>query len=256
LSHTRSLASAAFSPDGRVVAAALSFGDTHLWDVETGKEIAELSGYWTGAFSPDGRKVVTATFWDGTARVWDVETGNEIVVLDGHTRLVQSAAFSPDGHRVVTASEDSAVALWDVETGKVIAVLIGHKDGVNSAAFSPDGRSVVSASLDMTARIWPVFPTTQSLVDNAKAHLPRCLTQEQRARFFLVLEPPRWCITGTRHEAESDSSTWEPLWPYQPPEWRDWLLAADEARKQGTPQPPAPKCTSDKPLICAASRLR
>jgi WD40 repeat protein len=112
-------------------------------------------------------------------------------------------------------------------------VLNGHTGSVWSATFSPDGRRVVTASTDNTARIWPSFPTTQSLVDEAKARLPRCLTQEQRARFFLAVEPPRWCITGARRDAEKDSSKWEPLWPYKSPSVARQAPRGRRGRREG-----------------------
>jgi WD40 repeat protein len=79
----------------------------------------------SGAFSPDGPRIVTAS-QDGTARIWDAVSGRVIAGLRGHARPVLSAAFSPDGSRIVTASQDRTARMWDVATGKEISVLRGH----------------------------------------------------------------------------------------------------------------------------------
>jgi WD40 repeat protein len=112
------------------------------------KTHAVLKGH-TSAFSPDGRRVATASAYR-TARLWDAETGTEIAVLKGHEDAVLSAVFSPDGRRVATASEDKTARLWDAETGTEIAVLRGHEGWVSSAAFSPDGRRVSGPSFAAT----------------------------------------------------------------------------------------------------------
>ena len=66
----------------------------------------------SAAFSPDGTRIVTAS-WDKTARIWDAATAKEIAVLRGHENSVNSAAFSPDGSRIVTASWDETARIWD-----------------------------------------------------------------------------------------------------------------------------------------------
>jgi hypothetical protein len=121
----------------------------------------------SGAFSPNGTRVVTASD-DKTARLWDAVTGKEIAILRGHDNSVNSATFSPDGARVVTASDDKTARLWDAVTGKEIAILRGHDNSVNSATFSPDGARVVTASDDKTARLWDA--ATGKLIAVLKGH--------------------------------------------------------------------------------------
>ena len=59
-------------------------GNAHIWDVASGKEITTLTGHQSvvssAAFSPDGRRVVTASA-DTTAIIWDASTGDQIAVL-------------------------------------------------------------------------------------------------------------------------------------------------------------------------------
>ena len=92
----------------------------------------------SAAFSPDGKRIVTASE-DKTARLWDAETGKPIgEPLTGHTDAVMSAAFSPDGKRIVTASEDKTARLWDAETGKPIGEpLTGHDGCVCERGVQP-----------------------------------------------------------------------------------------------------------------------
>jgi WD40 repeat protein len=138
---------------------------------------------------------------------------------------VLTATFSPDGGRIVTASKDGTARLWDAETGKPIGEpLEGHAVAVTSVAFSPDGKRIVTASEDGTARVWKIFANTQELVSAAKAAVPRCLTPAQRKAFYLLREPPQWCI-----ELEK--------WPYNTDAWRQWL--SDTRADKNPPLPTA-----------------
>jgi WD40 repeat protein len=123
------------------------------------REIATLIGHTDyllkASFSPDGRRVVTASA-DSTARVWDLSGAAAPIVLRGHRDgyEVYSASFSADGKRVVTASADNTARVWDLSGAAPPIVLDGHTSGVVDASFSTDGKRVVTASADNTARIW------------------------------------------------------------------------------------------------------
>ncbi|XXX41697.1 protein kinase [Sorangium sp. So ce117] len=126
----------------------------------------------SAAFSPDGKRIVTAS-WDKTARVWNADGAGEPVVLRGHSKAIWSAAFSPDGKRIVTASWDKTARVWNADgTGEPL-VLRGHEERVAGAAFSPDGRRIVTVSQDKTVRIWNADGTGSPLILRGHENLVR-----------------------------------------------------------------------------------
>jgi WD40 repeat protein len=114
-----------------------------------------VDGVYSASFSPDGRRIVTASL-DKTLRLWDAATGKPIgEPLRGHQEAVYVASFSPDGGRIVSASQDRTARLWDAATGMPIGEPFkGHQARVFGASFSPDGQRIVTASEDNTAMLW------------------------------------------------------------------------------------------------------
>jgi WD40 repeat protein/serine/threonine protein kinase len=152
------VASAAVSPDGRLVATGSWDHSAKIWDASTGHAIRKLlnghAGYINSVeFSPDGKELLTASD-DGTARIWDVATGQPSgPVFKDHGARVFSAVYSREGDRVLTACEDKLARVFDRATGKLLFEMPGHKFGVLCGQFSTDGK-IITGSQDNTAKVW------------------------------------------------------------------------------------------------------
>jgi WD40 repeat protein/serine/threonine protein kinase len=129
----------------------------YYWQRQMHQEAKTLRGHTSGihtvAFSPDGRRIVTAA--DDSAKVWDALTGNELITLRGHTGPITSVAVSPDWQKFVTGSADQTAKVWDAANGEVLATLKGHGNTIHFVAFLGNSEQVVTTSqLDRTTRIW------------------------------------------------------------------------------------------------------
>jgi WD40 repeat protein len=166
IGHERGITSASFSPDGSKVATGSDDGTARVWDTETGRasvtltvwRVKKIARYRIFSralhvpvhvyvrFSPDGRTVLTNTYWEeSSAKLWDVATGRLRTELGGHTTQVgyetkaagvDGASFSPDGKFIVTQSIDM-VRLWEAATGKLIEEF---KILFPVTEFSPDSK--------------------------------------------------------------------------------------------------------------------
>jgi WD40 repeat protein len=147
-----------FSGDGKRIIGATTDRQGKVWDAETGRIIATLTGdekgLWAAALSRDGKYAVTGSE-DTTAKIWDVEIPKPPLTLKGHNQGVMSVAFSPDGKRVFTGSRDQTIKIWDRETGVLLRTIQGHST-VFTLAVSPDGKRVVAPDWDTLATVWDV----------------------------------------------------------------------------------------------------
>ncbi|MFK0253803.1 WD40 repeat domain-containing protein [Streptomyces sp. NPDC090445] len=150
----------AFSPDGRILAAADAEEGTRLWRTGTRHLLGgPYAGHRAVAFSPDGQILATAS-GGTTVRLWDLDGGSRPArVLTSQVSQPGDLAFAPDGTLLAAAGHDGVVLLWDPATGqRVDSALTGHDGPVHGLAFSPDGSILATAGADGVLHLWAVGP--------------------------------------------------------------------------------------------------
>lgn len=144
------------------------------------------------AFSPDGRRFVTASE-DGTAQVVDATSGHRVGAILRHAGAIQDVRFSPEGHRILTASLDGTVGVWDAATGEAALPPLDHGTPVVCLAVGADGRRIAGTGEDWRTRVW-----------DAASGRRLFLTPPHGARVWWIEFSPdgRWLVTaGEDHRA-------------------------------------------------------
>jgi WD40 repeat protein len=175
--HAEVVRAVAFSPDGKLLAAAGGLpgqrGEVRLWSVETRAEVRSIQGHddciYAVAFSRDGKLIATSSY-DKLIKLWDAATGKEVRTLKDHIDAVYALQFTPDGRRLVSGAADRAVKIWDVATGERLYTLGESLDGINAVALDPEGKRVAAGGLDKTIRIWSLGEKGGRLLNSLIAH--------------------------------------------------------------------------------------
>ena len=169
--HTSAVWSAAFSPEGAILATGDGGGVVKLWNTGTQQVMTVTAHTDTVSslmFSPDGR-VLATTSYDKTGKLWDASNGQLIRVLQEQEARISSVAFSPDGLIVATGSLDGLVMLSDAQSGRHLREFRGDVRGVLSLAFSPDDTMLAAGGGDGRVRL--LDARTGILIASLPGHL-------------------------------------------------------------------------------------
>jgi WD40 repeat protein len=190
----------AYSPNGKLLAAAGFDGALRVWDADSGRLVRVMQGHsasiWGVVFSPDGRSLFSGGD-DAKTVQWDVASGRKVREFKTYKEEAIGVSVSPDGKRLFTGSGplDKVIKVFDLATGKLIVDVAGHADAVQAIVFLADGKSFVSCSNDGTLKVW----------DAQTYALKSTLTQGQPS-FHIAISPDRNTL------ASADASGKVKLW--------------------------------------------
>jgi WD40 repeat protein len=119
-----------------------------------------MGALFIGAFSPDGKTLATAGTY-GAIQIWDVTTGQELRTLSSpeikekHRSGIYALLFTPDGNTLIATDNSGKIFLWDVASGRLRLGWKAHEFRVSRLAQSADGKILVSLG-GTTALVWDI----------------------------------------------------------------------------------------------------
>lgn len=178
---------ACFSQDGKFACIDDCFGDTALWDVDSGKATAkhnaceEMSVVCSIAISPDTKQIALAGFAntkdskeEGTVALWNPQANVVRTIKPKNTLRVCAVAFQPNGPLLAvnsllcekdpTEPNRWAHSIWNVKTAKLEKNLPYEGYGEEPLQFDRQGQYLVSVAgalhpeggMSMVVRCWDV----------------------------------------------------------------------------------------------------
>ncbi|KAM0435147.1 hypothetical protein ACHAPT_003237 [Fusarium lateritium] len=127
-----SFACMAVDPSGEVVAAgSLDSFDIHIWSVQTGQLLDQLSGHEgpvsSLAFAPNGSSLVSGS-WDRTARIWSIFNRTQTSEPLQLQADVLDMAIRPDSLQLAISTLDGQLSFWSMTDAEQVSGLDGRRD--------------------------------------------------------------------------------------------------------------------------------
>ena len=145
------------SPDGKLVASASADKYVRVFEIATGKQVAQCEGHtnhvlgvsWRG----DGRFLASSGA-DNTIRIWNPVNGERVRNIGGYNKQVTSIRFVGQTNTTVACSGDQIVRMNNSDNGGAIRNFGGAVDYLYSVDGSPNGQVVIAGGHAGILRIW------------------------------------------------------------------------------------------------------
>jgi WD40 repeat protein len=160
----------AFSPDGRLLAGAVSNAELRIWDTATGVEQMTLSALVVNdvAFSADGARLFAATA-DGRVLVLDAQHDRKLSEINPNTGPLVGLAVSTARNLLATISQSGIVSIRNLTSEEPIGTAVfanpdgaAPGDGHPALAFANDGDTLAIESpgrLRDSVEFWDMRPS-------------------------------------------------------------------------------------------------
>ncbi|MEN8142344.1 MAG: hypothetical protein ABFQ82_01950, partial [Thermodesulfobacteriota bacterium] len=159
--HGQKINSAAYSPNGKMIASGSGDNTIRTWNSRNGRDIGSykagkndvLSVNW----SPDNDYIVSGVSWDGNILIVDASSDELVKTLPGHSNWVNTVLYTPDGKNIISGSKDGSVRIWDAKSGKEQKNIREWWWGeISQLAVTADGVLLAGATEKDSVVIWYV----------------------------------------------------------------------------------------------------
>ena len=113
------------------------------------------------AVDPSGEVVCAGSLDTFEIHIWSVQTGQLLDQLSGHEGPVSSLAFAPSGGTLVSGSWDHTVRVWSIFGRTQTSEPLQMQSDVLYVTFRPDSKQIAVSSLDGQLNFWSVSEATQ-----------------------------------------------------------------------------------------------
>jgi WD40 repeat protein len=164
------------SIDAAYLASGYTDGMLRLWDLTTGKLVAEIKGHSDeiAGLGFNKENLLFSASWDGALKSWNVPDLKSSASADVVGEAVASFIMTDDRSHLVTGGWDGRVTVWSLSPLLRLRQWQAHKAAVSSLAYDEKSKLILTSGRDRTISLWDFangeLLTTMSVSADAVTH--------------------------------------------------------------------------------------